>query len=358
MPRPLRVWLNRTYNTNYWMIGLIRDNPDRMPVHIITSCFNPLSPAAQAGDEVWEEPDLSGREYADWAAAFARAHDVDVFLPMKNIGAIAEHAHLFEGLPIAHSTTEAIRIFDNKGLAYAAVKDHGVAVPPHRLADTADGILNAYAELRDVTGGETLILKPATDVGGSGYRRILHETPGGLHGLSGPVNADITLGRLRTILHSAEDQGAPIPEYLLMPYLDEPEVSVDTLTSADGSIVAAVPRAKYSRARVIPEAQGVFADMLTMSAAISAGFGLRYLTNAQFRIYHGEAVLLEVNTRPSGGLFSTSFAGVNMPWACIRLLLGLEQPALVSKAYSRYLTIDTVIPYDKTPQPDQLLVGA
>ncbi|HEX9089038.1 MAG TPA: ATP-grasp domain-containing protein [Arthrobacter sp.] len=350
MTNPIRIWFNQTYNTNYWLMQMIRNNPDNVPVHIITSCLNPLSPAAQAGDEVWAEPDLSGREYAQWAADFARAHDVDVFLPMKNVGAIAEHAHLFAGLPIAHSTAEAIRVFGHKGDAYAAVRHHRISVPPYRLASTAEGILGAYAELRELTGGDTLILKPATDVGGVGYRRILHDSPGGLHGLGGSISADLSLASLQSILERAEGEGVAIPEYILMPYLDEPEVSIDTLTGPDGSIIGAVPRAKYGRSRLVPEAAGIFADMLEMNRDISAEFGIRYLTNAQFRIYRGEAVLLEVNTRPSGGLFSTGHAGVNMVWACIRVLLGQEQAPLVPKPNSRYLNVETAIPYDKVPQ--------
>jgi hypothetical protein len=350
MTRPLRIWINQTYSQNYWMAALLRDNPDGTPVHIITSCLNPLSPAAQAGDEVWQEPDLTALAYAEWAASFARAHDVDVFLPMKNIDAIAKHSDLFYGLPIAHSTHDAIRTFGNKGAAYAAVLDHGVVTPPHRVAATADGILAAYGELRDATGGETIIIKPSTDVGGAGYRRILHKDPGGLHGLLGAVTADISLSALTVTLRRAEAEGVTIPEYLLMPYLEEPEVSIDTLTGPDGSVLAAVPRAKVGRARSIPEPSGIYADMLAMNTAMSAGFGIRFLTNSQFRIYRGQPVLLEVNTRPSGGLYSTSHAGVNLPWACVRTMLGQDQQPLTTVPNARYLTIDTVIPYDKVPQ--------
>lgn len=53
---PLRIWLNHTYSTNYWIANMIQNNPDEMPVHIIMSGKDISSPNLQAGNEAWCEP--------------------------------------------------------------------------------------------------------------------------------------------------------------------------------------------------------------------------------------------------------------------------------------------------------------
>ncbi|WP_234425787.1 ATP-grasp domain-containing protein, partial [Streptomyces kebangsaanensis] len=58
---------------------------------------------------------------------------------------------------------------------------------------------------------------------------------------------------------------------------------------------------------------------------IAEGFGLHHLSNIQFRMYGDRPVLLDVNTRPAGGLHQLSLCGINAPWAAVLLALG-EDP--------------------------------
>ncbi len=55
---------------------------------------------------------------------------------------------------------------------------------------------------------------------------------------------------------------------------------------------------------------------------IAEGFGLHHLSNIQFRMLGDRPVLMDVNTRPAGGLHQLAQCGVNVPWAAVRLALG------------------------------------
>jgi hypothetical protein len=68
---------------------------------------------------------------------------------------------------------------------------------------------------------------------------------------------------------------------------------------------------------------------ITPAVRLAETFGLHHLSNIQFRMFedpgHPEGVrpvLLDVNTRPAGGLHQLSLCGVNAPWAAVRLALG------------------------------------
>ena len=141
-----------------------------------------------------------------------------------------------------------------------------------------------------------------------------------------------------TTFRRALAAAADIPPLLVMPYLDGPETSVDVLASG-GRTVAAIPRSKLGRQRVIggdPVLPGLAAEMVEH-------FGLDGLVNVQFRSFQGRPALLEINTRPSGGLYQTALAGVNLPWAAVQLALGEPVGALQPSAGAEFVLVPSVV---------------
>lgn len=118
----------------------------------------------------------------------------------------------------------------------------------------------------------------------------------------------------------ALEQADETVDWLVMPRLEQPEVSVDCLTGPDGRVRMAVGRTKNGRRR------GFTLDpqWIEPSRLLAESFGLHYLTNIQFRMLGDEPVLMDVNTRPAGGLHQLSQCGINAPWAAVRLALGEE----------------------------------
>ena len=110
-------------------------------------------------------------------------------------------------------------------------------------------------------------------------------------------------------------------DWLVMPRLEQPEVSVDCLTGPDDRVRLAIGRTKNGRRRGFT----LHEQWLEPARLIAESFGLHYLSNIQFRMYGDRPVLMDVNTRPAGGLHQLSLCGVNAPWAAVQLALG-EDP--------------------------------
>jgi hypothetical protein len=119
-----------------------------------------------------------------------------------------------------------------------------------------------------------------------------------------------------------------------MPRLEQPEVSVDTLTGPDNRVRLAIGRTKNGRRRGFTQHE----QWLEPARLIAEGFGLHYLSNIQFRMFGDRPVLMDVNTRPAGGLHQLSLCGVNVPWAAVQLALGEDtgviEPPFLGQDYT------------------------
>ena len=169
----------------------------------------------------------------------------------------------------------------------------------------------------EIGTSETVCIKPVSGVGATGFRMITDKKPN-LDTLLLKPQEEISLNSLLTILQTAEDEGQPVPEYMLMPYLDEPEISFDCLSDYSGKLITTVSRSKNGKIRTLTNNPMPAAEMV---GRICSEFALAYLTNTQIRWYHGEPVLLETNTRISGGMYAAYLEGINFAWEAIKLSL-------------------------------------
>ncbi|MER6535930.1 ATP-grasp domain-containing protein [Streptomyces sp. 900105755] len=320
----VRVWLNRTYAENVFFMDQLRRNPSDRAVEIHATHGDADSPVLAAADTADLEPEgLSPAGYVEYALDQCQRRGIDVFVPRLHQSAIVAHRADFQaiGTALLAPTPEATAVFEDKATAYEAVSSVGVPVPPWSRVRTADELVAAVEELE--AGGHKACFKPAAGAGGVGFRVITRAPFSLVHlnGFPGPyVQLDLVVDALR---HA--DQ--PV-DWLVMPRLEEPEVSVDCLTGPDNRIRLAVGRTKKGRRR------GFTLDEQWLKPAriIAEGFGLHYLSNIQFRMYGDQPVLLDVNTRPAGGLHQLSLCGVNAPWAAVQLALG-EDPGVIEPPF-------------------------
>lgn len=336
------VWLNRNYATTVHFIRQLRDNPVGRVLTVVGSHRDPASPMLAACDEVFAEPDLTGAAYADFALRYCTARGVDVFLPVHEQLAIARIAGRFAaaGVALIVPPAAAVELLADKTATYrAAAADPGLAglVPPFRDVTSTDEFEAAIRELTDAEPAERLVVKPVDGVGAAGVR-ILSETPPTLAQLTGPVGHGATVQDFVQALKTAESTGVAVPRLMVMPYLDEPEISVDVLADT-GTVLAAVPRCKAGRKRSLEAPPGV----LAATGRLVGRFALDGLVNVQFRMRHGRPVLLEINTRPAGGLYQTALAGVNLPWAAVSRALG--EPVTVSPPTlgAEFVTVSSLV---------------
>jgi hypothetical protein len=315
---PLRIWLNRTYAENAFFIGLLRENRDDVELEIHASHIDADSPVLMAADVSSLEPEqLSPAAYVEFALDYCTRHGIQLFLPRLHQYAVAARREDFAavGTTVLSPSSEAIELFSDKATAYGKLAAAGLPVPPWWRVHDADELLAAVEEI-EADGGKPC-LKPVSGAGGEGFR-VLSRNPFSLARLAGAPSWYVPLELVVRALEDAPEE-RPV-DWLVMPHLAGPEVSVDCLADRDGRLRAAVGRSKEGRRR------GFTLDpaYLEPTELLVETFGLAYLTNVQFRHHHGVPMLLDINTRPSGGLHQLSRCGVNFPWAAMQLALGQE----------------------------------
>ncbi|MBT2875310.1 ATP-grasp domain-containing protein [Streptomyces cellulosae] len=310
----VRVWLNRTYAENVFFMDQLRRNPSDRAVEIHATHGDPDSPVLAAADTAELEPEgLSPAAYVEYALTQCERRGIDVFVPRLHQSAIVAHRAEFDaaGTALLAPPPEAVAVFEDKVVAYQAVESIGAPVPPWWRVRDADELLAAVEELERL--GHRACFKPASGAGGVGFRMITRE-PFGLSQLRGFPSPQVPLDLVLKSLRRAEE---PV-DWLVMPRLEQPEVSVDCLTGPDNRVRLAIGRTKHGRRRGFT----LHEQWLEPARRIAEGFGLHHLSNIQFRMLGDRPVLMDVNTRPAGGLHQLAQCGVNVPWAAVRLALG------------------------------------
>ncbi|MET9506489.1 ATP-grasp domain-containing protein [Streptomyces sp. NPDC006259] len=317
----VRVWLNRTYAENVFFMDQLRRNPSDRAVDIHATHGDADSPVLAAADTADLEPEgLSPAGYVEYALDQCRRRGIDVFVPRLHQAAIVAHRADFAaaGTALLAPPPEAVAVFHDKVIAYEAVQAIGVPVPPWRRVRTADQLVAAVEELE--ADGHTACFKPASGAGGVGFR-VITRSPFSLSRLSGFPTPHV---QLDVVVEALEQADEPV-DWLVMPRLEQPEVSVDCLTGPDNRIRLSIGRTKNGRRRGFTLQE----QWLEPARRIAEGFGLHYLSNIQFRMFGDLPVLMDVNTRPAGGLHQLSLCGVNAPWAAVQLALGEDPGEIV-----------------------------
>ncbi|MFF9263494.1 ATP-grasp domain-containing protein [Streptomyces longwoodensis] len=320
----VRVWLNRTYAENVFFMDQLRRNPSDRAVEIHATHGDPDSPVLAAADTAELEPEgLSPAAYVEYALDQCRRRSIDVFVPRLHQAAIVAHRADFAaaGTALLAPPPEAVALFEDKVVAYEAVQAIGVPVPPWWRVRTADELVAAVEELEGA--GHKACFKPASGAGGVGFR-VVTRTPFSLTHLTGFPGPYVPLDLVVEALRSADE---PV-NWIVMPRLEQPEVSVDCLTGRDNVLRMAIGRTKNGRRRGFT----LHEQWLEPARRIAEGFGLHHLSNVQFRMFGDRPVLMDVNNRPAGGLHQLALCGVNAPWAAVQLALG-EDPGTVEPPF-------------------------
>ncbi|MFD5073497.1 ATP-grasp domain-containing protein [Streptomyces sp. NPDC058371] len=351
----VRVWLNRTYAENVFFMDQLRSNPHGRPVEIHATHGDADSPILAAADIAALEPEgLSPAAYVEYALDQCARHGIDVFVPVLYQAAIVAHRAEFAALGTAllAPPAEAVAVFHDKVTAYEALQAQGIPVPPWWRVRTAEELLTAVEALEEA--GHKACFKPAAGAGGVGFR-IITRAPFSLAHLNGFPSPYMPLDLVMDAVRQAE---RPV-DWLVMPRLEQPEVSVDCLTGPDGRVRMAVGRTKNGRRRGFT----LHPSWIDPARRIAEAFELHYLTNIQFRMYGDEPVLMDVNTRPAGGLHQLALCGINAPWAAVRLALGEDPGELVPSRLAQDYTVvagprplrPVSLPQQRTETPAQTL---
>ena len=348
----LHIWFNRTYATNVHTIALLRDNPDSEPVRIYGTHAHQSSPILAACDAAALEPDetVTGNAYVTWALGFCARHRIDVFVPRLHLETIAAARAAFTaaGVALVAGPAVAAALLEDKAAAYDDARLAGLAVPPFRVVSTGKELHAAYAELASEVGD--VCLKPVTGVGGEGFR-ILTERRPTLTDVLGKLSPHIHVDDVAAALDAHADAGGVVPPTMLLPFLPGPEVSVDCLADDTGTLLAAIPRTKISRRRLLVDDPAA----VEVARTIVARHKLSSLSNTQVRYWahpgrdtEPRPYLLETNVRISGGMYQTALAGVNLPWAAVQQALSRSLRLPAPRLDVSFTTVSSVVQLART----------
>lgn len=342
----MRIWFNRTYATNIHTVALLRDNPDGVPVRVYATHADLASPVMITSDVTELEPpdDLDAPAYVAWALDFCARHEIEVFVPRFRLEwiAAAREAFTAAGVAVVAGPAAAAALLDDKAAAYRDAEAAGLKVPPFHVVRDAEALVAAYDDLEPL--GE-VCLKPVTGVGGEGFR-VLTRAPLSLDDVVGPLQATVRVDELAATLAAHAAAGGVVPPLMVLPFLPGPEVSVDCLADDAGELLAAVPRTKLGRERVLvddPEAVATARSVVRRHRVSS-------LSNTQVRYWQHPHLdtrphpyLLETNVRISGGLYQTALSGLNLPWAAVQLALGRPVHLPAPRLGATFTTVSSLV---------------
>jgi len=331
----IKIWFNHWFSTVYRLIELMKDD-DKEIIQVIGTNSRVDSVIQKVCDEWYQEPTLYGEDYILYCLDFCRKHNVDVFVPRKNMAEISRNKSRFEeiGVKVLADDYSIIKILENKSEAYSFFKNYSnINIPDYFTVTTAEQFAEAYKTLRK--NHSQICVKFVRDEGGMSFRKVT-ENVNEFDRLRVYQGANISYMDLFHALSTKKD----FDELMVMPYLDGLEVSVDCLKTVSGTI--AIPRIKsYSRHEHIVYDK----EIIEMTSMILDKVNLQFPCNVQFRYYNNKLYLLEINTRMSGGLQMSCLAsGVNVPNIALNKLLGRELSWNIDH------NMDKIVSYIEIPQ--------
>lgn len=311
-----RIWFNRWFSVAFHYMNLIRNNPYGEKFELYGTHPNIQHMSLQACDHAETEPELEGSQYVQFCLDFCKRHKIDVFIPRLKMLEIATHIEMFEAIGTKVMVCRDTSLLENmmeKDLFYESVRGKGIVeIPEYRVVNTATGFKEAYESLR--AKGLSVCFKPTNAEGGMGFRIVVEEQ-NQLEEMYGWVNLNITFEQAYEAFSSQET----FEDIMVMELLEDHEYSIDCLASAEGELLAAIPRRKEEGRLYLLED---VPELLEISRRFAEEYRIPYVYNIQVKYNKGVPKLLEINPRMSGGLYITCLSGVNIPYLAVKAVLG------------------------------------
>lgn len=307
------VWFTQAHSCQRDLILAARNSFFSDKIHIIAS-HEDLRPEITSGADIaLQEPSLNKR--VDWVLAQAQRLNVKLIIAGRYGRLYLAHKQRFEqaGIRLMAGCSEAkyVEQLNNKSIFTEICQSENIRVVPATTVYNADQLQETYEKW--ATQGEVCV-KPVHGVFASGF---WHLDPAATP-FSTFANSQNFKAHPQTFIESYRLLEKP-PAYLVMPFLSALECSVD-MFCADGQVIQAVARYKH---------EGDYQTLHVTDPAIDLAhqvvrvFHCDGLVNMQARYdQQGELYILEVNSRPSGGIANTFYSGINLVEAAIAYTFG------------------------------------
>lgn len=307
-------------------MSCIKQNGER-EIRLIGADMSRDETILQMCDGAHQVPRGDDPAYVDALLEICVKEKIDILLPIMSVElqALSENRGRFAavGTKVSVSDPGPLRIANNKRNLLDFMREQGLNCAAYYTVRNA-------AELKEKAEALGYPEKPVCvkTAGGSGSRgfRILDARTSRydmfLH--DKPSSGIIRLEELLSVLA----EGERFPELLVMEYLPGAEYSVDLLADRGETLVGCCRRSLRMENSIMLDAEIVDApEVLSVCAEITRLLGLD--GNIGFDLREradGTPVVMECNPRITAGIPYFALAGVNLPYLCIKKLLGEQIP--------------------------------
>ena len=315
---------NRTLWINTWfssMASIIEGIKAKMPyIKIIATNKESICTYAKIADEFYVEPfGCSPNKYIEFAIEFCKKHKIDIIWPKSYAYTIIENQDIFNAnsVGIISENKDAMKLCRSKDATYKELQLHEYnKIPEYYMASNIEDFKTYFDKL--ISKGN-MCLKFDSDEGASSFR-IIEQLQSNFESLKLPSQNIITYETAIQILTDNGNQTTFKP-IMMMPLLDGPEISVDCYNSPTKGFIA-IPRYKLNnRIKEIKFTEEIISDAKEIGNILN----LKSAYNIQYRKdVSGNYVLLEVNTRISGGVHMSSLSGFSIPNQLIADSFGID----------------------------------
>lgn len=312
------------------------------PLSVIASHRQNRPEIFEFADEIYCEPaDNAASENIDsiddqtiprWQFVLdhAKQNNVKVLLTGRNGADYETHREAFSAASIrlltGATSVSALESIDDKFAFMQHCQAHDIPVAESWRFDNTDELNALLAQ----HGHQPLCVKPVTGIFAQGFWRLdtgkdIDEQYDSFEHLYFTDAKKITTKQFVSAYANSEMvQDRPIP-MLLMPYLAGQEYSIDVVCEY-GEVLAAVTRHKTGKFQHIGYDESVMAVVIPLIKA----FGCDGIVSVQTKANgDGQHRVLEINSRPSGGLGYTTHSGVDLTQVGFAYWLGLtDKPKL------------------------------
>ena len=329
---PPAVWLAEGQSSQRDMLASLQHlkAQSNTPFHIIASHRQNRPEIFECADTVFYEPTEAGDKRWQFVLERAIQHKVKVLLTGRNGIDYEAHRETFQAAGIrlltGATSVAALQSIDDKFAFMQHCQAHNIPVAEAwRFDNTAE-----LEALLAQHGHQRLCVKPVTGIFAQGFWRLDTGKPSGEkydsfeHLYFTDAKKINTAQFIAAYANSQIVHERPIP-MLLMPYLAGREYSIDVVCD-NGEVLAAVTRHKTGKIQHVGYEQSVMDVVIPLIKA----FGCDGIVSVQTKADDdGQHRVLEINSRPSGGIGYTVHSGVDLTQVGFAYWLGLtDKPEL------------------------------
>ena len=294
--------------------------------------YEPSATTADSGEPVALDPIAPPMPRWQFVLNQAQRDNVSVLLTGRNGIDYEAHREIFAAAGIrlltGATSVTALETIDDKFAFMQQCHQHDIPVADAwRFDDVA-----TLEDLLAKHGHQPLCVKPVTGIFAQGFWRLGAVTETGesydsFEHLYFTEDKKISTAQfINAYANSVMVRERPIP-MLLMPYLSGQEYSIDVVCEY-GEVLAAVTRYKTGKIQHI----GYEPSVMDVVIPLIKAFGCDGIVSVQTKADdEGQHRVLEINSRPSGGIGYTSHSGVDLTQVGFGYWLGLsDKPKLTN----------------------------